>query len=115
MRARALPCASSASCVGRTLTMANSAATKNPFAATNRRARSTYQTFMRERPRILACGQDDLVQRPPEAGVRLRYHPFAGDGNTSAGQAGNRERHRDPVVIMGLDRRLRPSPAGLYK
>src|SRR2546430_14852284 len=44
MRARELPsAASSASCVGRTFTIANSAATKTPFARINARANSKYQ------------------------------------------------------------------------
>src|SRR4051794_11438128 len=44
MRARVLPSAAiSASCVGRTLMIANSAATKNPFATMNSKASSRYQ------------------------------------------------------------------------
>src|SRR5437660_11530717 len=47
MRARELPAAAiSASCVGRTLMIANSAATKNPFATMNSKARSKYQPGM---------------------------------------------------------------------
>src|SRR4051812_2143103 len=47
MRARELPPAAiSASCVGRTLMIANSAATKNPFAMMNSKARSKYQPGM---------------------------------------------------------------------
>src|SRR3954447_11835468 len=47
MRARELPSAAiSASCVGRTLMIANSAATKNPFAMMNSKARSKYQPGM---------------------------------------------------------------------
>src|SRR5216684_5784013 len=44
IRARVPPSAAiSASCVGRTLMIANSAATKNPFAMMNSRASSRYQ------------------------------------------------------------------------
>src|SRR6266849_280087 len=44
MRARELPAAaSSASCVGRTFTIANSAATKTPFAMMSAKANSKYQ------------------------------------------------------------------------
>src|ERR1041385_7955326 len=47
MRARELPdAARSASCVGRTFTAANSAATKKPFARMKTRARSRYQVGM---------------------------------------------------------------------
>ena len=52
MRARELPAAaSSASCVERTLMMANSAATNTPFAMINARANSKYQVGM-----IAECG-----------------------------------------------------------
>src|SRR5947209_20216654 len=95
MRARELPPAAiSASCVGRTLMIANSAATKNPFAMMNSKARSKYQPGMlteREGPsryemegrpwkrgivsRVTKGGSGrHLIQRPPEARIRLRHH-----------------------------------------
>src|SRR3954467_232105 len=95
IRARELPPAAiSASCVGRTLMMANSAATKNPFATMNSKARSKYQPGMlteREGPSryemegrpwkvwivsrlTKGVSRCHFIQCPPEARIRLRHH-----------------------------------------
>jgi hypothetical protein len=68
MRAREFPSAAiSASCVGRTLMIANSAATKNPFAMMNSKARSKYQLGMlteREGP-----SRYEMEGRPWKCGI----------------------------------------------
>src|SRR5687767_12940247 len=105
--ARVLPLAArSASCVGRTLTMANSAATKNPFATTKRNARTKYQPGMLTGYRRggqatevrCPCGSSfysgvgrrrgyDLVEGLPEPRIRLRNDLFLRDGDASPRQA----------------------------
>src|SRR3954452_15857222 len=66
MRARVLPAAAiSASCVGRTLMIANSAATKNPFAMMNSKASSKYQVGI-------------LTEREEEARYQMGRCPWGG-------------------------------------
>src|SRR5687768_2656438 len=108
--ARALPCsASSTICVERTLTIANSAATKKPFARTKRKARSSSQMSMKA-----GWGLSyRFVQRSPEPRIRLRHHLLPGDRHVPAREAGDREGHRDAVVVVRFDRRRGVAPAGM--
>ena len=89
IRARRFPAAAiSASCVGRTLMIANSAATKKPFAMMKSRAKTRYQIgmsvivegglFYRSR------GCDDLVERFPEPGVGFGNDALVGNRDVSA-------------------------------
>src|SRR3954468_10107779 len=109
IRARVLPSAAiSASCVGRTLMIANSAATKNPFAMMNSKASSRYQpgilTEREGRTRYKMGGRPwkggivsrvskpaalryYLVQSPPESRIRLRHHLLVRDRHVSARQS----------------------------
>src|SRR6185436_5201355 len=106
--ARVLPrSSSSASCVGRTFTSANSAATKKPFASTNTNARIRYQTGMEG---ALFYG---LFQSSPETGVGLRDDLFLCDGDVAAREAGNGEGHGDAMVVVRLDDRGLVAPARL--
>src|SRR3954449_3559214 len=133
MRARELPSAAiSASCVGRTLMIANSAATKNPFAMMNSKARSKYQPGMlteREGPsRYEMEGRPwkggivsivsapppprlrvnpspcEFIQRSPEARIRLRHHLLVCNRDVAARESGDGEGHRDAVIVVRFDR-----------
>src|SRR5438067_10248080 len=115
MRARALPtAASSASCVGRTLTIANSAATNTPFATIKARANSKYQVGK-------GCGwllyqarrRDDFVKGTPETRVGFGNHLLVGDRDFTARKSSNCKGHRDPVVAVSLDDRRPAPPPGL--
>src|SRR6185436_33142 len=106
--ARVLPRSSiSASCVGRTFTIANSAATKNPFASTNRNARIRYQPGMEG---ALFYG---LFQSSPETGVGLRDDLLVGDGDIVSREPRDGEGHGDAVVVVRLDDRGLVVPARL--
>src|SRR5437879_8227838 len=100
--------------------MANSAATKNPFARMKKRASSKYQVgiltagrcsvargawwagIVSSRFRGAGRGLHHLVQRLPEARVRLRDHLLVGDRHIASSQPGGGEGHGDAMIVVGL-------------
>jgi hypothetical protein len=112
MRARVLPAAAiSASCVGRTLMIENSAATKKPFAMMKSKARSRYQVgILTERGGLTRC---EMGQRP--YGDRYCMSRFVWGGGGARGchpeTAGGHEVPEDVEGPPDYLRRLRKAPS----